>query len=174
MNGDVILRDWRDQDAALIPPLANDRRIWDSLRDEFPSPFRESDAVNFLHRVQNDSSLFSKAIECDNSLVGCITIQINDDIRRFSGVLGFWIGQAYWNRGIATAAIRQITDLAFEQLGLVRVYAKVFATNTRSIRALEKVGYVKEGHFRRAVFKNGRFCDQVLYAKVSSSQLHEE
>ena len=166
MNNQVTLRDWKIEDAMIIPKLANNKNIWDNLRDEFPFPFHESDAINFLNKVQNNSSIFSKAIEFNNSLVGCITIEIKDDIRRFSGVLGYWIGQEYWNKGIATSAIKQITDLAFNQLQIIRVCAKVFATNIGSIKALEKCGYIKEGYFSKAVYKNGQFYDQVLYAKI--------
>lgn len=148
--------------------MANDKKIWDYLRDEFPFPFYESDAINFISKVQNNDSIFSKAIEFNHSLVGCITIEIKDDIRRFSGVLGYWIGQEYWNKGIATSAIKQITDLAFNQIKIIRVYAKVFATNIASIKALEKCDYIKEGYFSKAVYKNGQFYDQVLYAKILS------
>jgi RimJ/RimL family protein N-acetyltransferase len=164
----ITLRDWENEDITLIPKLADNRKIWDNLRDEFPHPFLESDAINFIKKVREDSAIFSKAIEFNTSLAGCITLNINDDILRFSGLLGYWIGQKYWNQGIATSAVDHFTELVFEQLRIVRVYAKVFATNHNSIRVLEKCGYVKEGDFSKAVYKNGRFFDQVLYAKTCS------
>ena len=167
METQVTLRDWKIEDSVIIPKLANNKNIWDEVRDEFPFPYRESDAINFINKVKENKSTFSKAIEYKNSLVGSITIKVNDDILRFSGVLGYWISPDYWNKGIATDAIKQITELGFSQLKLVRIYAKVFSTNQASIKALEKSGYIKEGLFSKAVFKNGQFYDQVLYAKIS-------
>ncbi len=168
MNYQVTLRNWKNEDSRIIPKLANDKKIWDNLRDEFPFPFLESDAINFIKKVENNISIFSKAIEFNNSLVGCISLNINDDIRHFSGVLGYWIGREYWNKGIATSAIKQFTELVFSELKINRIYAKIFATNQNSIKVLKKCGFLKEGTFSKAVFKNGQFYNQVLYANICS------
>ncbi|KAI9133316.1 GNAT family N-acetyltransferase [Acaryochloris sp. CCMEE 5410] len=42
----------------------------------------------------------------------------------------------------------------------------MFSTNLSSIRALEKNGFEQEGYFRKGVYKEGQFVDQVVYAKV--------
>ena len=65
-----------------------------------------------------------------------------------------------------TAAITLMTDFAFANRGLVRVFAVPFTTNIGSIRALEKAGYRREGIMRRSAIKDGTVRDQYLYASV--------
>ena len=74
------------------------------------------------------------------------------------------LGRAFWGRGIASAAVRAVTELSFEQFDLNRLHAGVFAWNPASARVLEKAGYVLEGRLRSAVTKDGRTTDQLKYA----------
>jgi [ribosomal protein S5]-alanine N-acetyltransferase len=50
---------------------------------------------------------------------------------------------------------------------LIRVFAKLFATNIGSEKALIKAGFEKEGLFRKAIIKNGIVLDQLQYSKTS-------
>ncbi len=60
-----------------------------------------------------------------------------------------------------------MTPYALAQHHLTRIYALPFAHNLASCRVLEKAGYVLEGTMRRSAIKDGRICDQKLYAFVS-------
>jgi len=80
--------------------------------------------------------------------------------------LGYWLGEPYWNKGIATTAVNIITDFAFGELAFKRIYAGVFEYNLASMKVLEKNGFVKEGICRKAVLKNDKFWDEHLYAKL--------
>jgi RimJ/RimL family protein N-acetyltransferase len=82
-----------------------------------------------------------------------------------SSEIGYWLGQDYWGRGLATASLKAVTDYAFEQFDLTRIFAVPFAANAASIRVLEKAGYVLEGHLHRSAIKDGVICDQRLYAR---------
>ena len=54
----------------------------------------------------------------------------------------------------------------FERFDLERLQAGVFETNPASARVLEKAGYVREGRLRRAVVKDGRVLDLLMYARI--------
>ena len=95
---------------------------------------------------------------------GSIGFVVQPDVHRLSAEIGYWLGEAYWGRGIATEALRAVTAFAFEAHGLVRLFAGVFAWNTASMRVLEKAGYVREGVLTQSAIKDGRVIDQVLYA----------
>ena len=56
-----------------------------------------------------------------------------------------------------------MTKYAFENLDVIRIFAKVFEHNKTSIRALEKCGYVKETVSKNAVLKNGVIMDDHVY-----------
>ena len=57
--------------------------------------------------------------------------------------LGYWLGETHWGQGLAPEAIAGLLDAA-RQVG--PVHAKVVSENVRSIRALEKAGFVTVDH----------------------------
>jgi len=72
------------------------------------------------------------------------------------------------NRGAGTEAIRQLTDHAFDALGLQRAYAYVLDSNPRARRAFEKAGFVLEGTLARDRWIGDRFADVFLLARLKS------
>ncbi|WP_299410264.1 GNAT family protein [Acaryochloris sp. IP29b_bin.148] len=160
------LRAWTAQDAAAFQKYADNLEIWRNMRDEFPYPCNQLDAERWIAQALNRTDGLYLAIGNGQEAVGAISLHIHDDIRRYSGVLSYGVGQPFWGQGIATAAIASISDYALTELNLVRIYAKVFSTNRASVRVLEKNGFEQEGYFRKGVYKQGQFLDQVLYAKV--------
>jgi RimJ/RimL family protein N-acetyltransferase len=88
------------------------------------------------------------------------------DIERISAELGYWLGEEYWGRGIASAAIRRICEYGFSDLDLVRIFALPMGHNSASQRVLEKAGFVREGILRNACVKDGKILDEIMYAKI--------
>ena len=80
--------------------------------------------------------------------------------------LGFWLLPKYWGKGIVAEAVKEIMVYAFERLGLHRVEAYVETENENSKRALEKLGFQKEGVMRDVEMKNGRFISLAIYARL--------
>jgi RimJ/RimL family protein N-acetyltransferase len=104
--------------------------------------------------------------------VGGIGLTLKNDVERCSAEIGYWLGEAVWGRGIATAAVQALTDYGFKAFGLTRIFAVPFANNPASMRVLEKVGYVREGVMRRSAIKGGVVLDQVLYAITDQDLAH--
>ncbi|MDR7418988.1 MAG: GNAT family protein [Armatimonadota bacterium] len=69
-----------------------------------------------------------------------------------------------WGRGYATDAMRVRTKFAFETLNLHRVESEAYADNVASQRALERVGYRREGVSRQRLWNEGRWHDAIRYA----------
>jgi ribosomal-protein-alanine N-acetyltransferase len=103
----------------------------------------------------------------EDDLVGAVGLTLQEDVYRRSAEIGYWLGEPFWGRGLATEAVLDATRIAFERFDIVRVFARVFETNPASCRVLEKAGYVLEGRMRRAVVKGGWVLDQFLYARVA-------
>jgi [ribosomal protein S5]-alanine N-acetyltransferase len=94
-----------------------------------------------------DSYLF--AIEAESEHIGNLKIGPIEPYHHRAD-LSYFIGErASWGRGIATAAIRIASDIAFGVLGLYRLQAGVYASNLSSVRVLEKAGFRREGVWRR-------------------------
>ena len=106
------------------------------------------------------------AIDVGGFAVGAIGLKPGDDVHRLSAEIGYWLGEEFWNRGIATEAVKAVTEYAFESLEMVRVHAEVFAWNGASMRVLEKAGFMKEGVLTKSAIKDRKVIDQVVYARV--------
>jgi RimJ/RimL family protein N-acetyltransferase len=105
------------------------------------------------------------AIEISGRVAGGIGYTLHTDVERVGAELGYWLGVAHWGRGVATDAVRAVTDHAFAaHPELRRVWAVPYDTNPASARVLEKAGYTLEGTMRESVIKDGRVLDSWLYA----------
>jgi RimJ/RimL family protein N-acetyltransferase len=134
------------------------------LRDRFPHPYGLSDAEAFLGRARARRPEVDFAIEVDGQVAGGIGFELGTDIERFAAEVGYWLGVAFWGRGVVTAALGAVTAWAFNAYDLRRIFALPFADNRASCRVLEKAGFVREGILREAVVKDGRVHDVALYA----------
>ncbi len=162
-----IVRQFVIADAASIASAANDRRIWLQLRDLFPYPYHLADAEAYISRVGSEDPPRSLAIVVESHAVGGVGLQLMTDVNRRSAEIGYWLGAAYWGRGIATEAVALVTDWAFHAHRLLRIFAQPFAGNLASRRVLEKAGYQLEGTMRCSAVKDGEVRDQCIYARVS-------
>ncbi|MFI5227947.1 MAG: GNAT family N-acetyltransferase [Gemmatimonadales bacterium] len=170
-SAECTVRSYRVGDAASLARHGNNRRVWENLRDRFPHPFTESDGAAYIAHVLAADDETSFAIDVRGDAVGGISLHPGSDIERIAAEVGYWIGEDLWNRGIASAAIRLVTEHAFAARGLMRVFAVPFTTNAASCRALEKAGFQREGLMRQSALKDGRSLDQYLYARLRDDRL---
>ncbi len=116
-----------------------------------------------LTQYAQDRTLPHVVLDEEGAVVGRITL--NDIVRGpfQSCSLGYWVSEPAGGRGLATAAVRQICDLAFDDLGLHRVQAGTLVDNLRSQRVLTKCGFVRFGLAERYLKIAGRWQDHVLF-----------
>jgi RimJ/RimL family protein N-acetyltransferase len=164
ISGEIKLRPFRLTDAANLTEMANNKNISRNLRDGFPHPYTHEDAVTFIRHCLDMSRDTFFAIEYRGSHAGNISLSPCQDVYRKSAEIGYFIGEPFWNKGIATAAVKIIVQFGFTNLGLMRIHTGVYEYNPASQRVLEKCGFVKEGVFRKAIFKDGGLWDEVRYA----------
>ena len=163
----ITLRPWEPTDVAPLAAIANDRRIWQNLRDRFPHPYGEADAKAWIELVSSQPlPTTSFAITLDGEVIGGIGLERFDDVHRGTAEIGYWLGAAHWGRGHAPEAVVALTTYGFETLGLQRIQAGVYEWNPASGRVLVKAGYQLEGRLRRHVCKDGRVGDVLLYATI--------
>lgn len=83
-----------------------------------------------------------------------------------NGQFGYWLGQAHWGKGLATAAAQALVRHVESQRLFARLEARVFEWNHASMRVLEKAGFVREGVLLKSVLKDNALIDSALYAYV--------
>jgi len=160
------IRPWRMSDAADLARSANNINIWRNMRDGFPYPYAESDAVDFISMCEQMRPVTNFAIEVDGKAVGGVGYQPHTDVERFSAETGYWLAEPYWGRGIVAGVMADLIDYVWNHTEIVRLYAGIFAFNAASGRVLEKTGFRRVGVLEKAAFKEGRFVDKVLYEIV--------
>lgn len=160
------VRSWEWRDRESIVRHANNRNVARNLRDRFPFPYTDRDARNWLEVVVDAEPETNFAIVVAGEAVGGVGYTLQYDVDRRSAEIGYWLGEEFWGRGIATEALIVVTDHAFANHDLCRVYAHVFDWNPASARVLEKAGYAFEGRLRKSVTKEGQTIDQLMYAIV--------
>jgi RimJ/RimL family protein N-acetyltransferase len=126
-------------------------------------PMRPDEVRRFFEaRVAGPGSL-ALAIhlrESDRLIGTCAFSQLDGD--NGSALFHITIGERdCWGRGYGTEATALMVDHAFGALGLHRVALSVFAFNDRAIRSYQKVGFVMEGRAREAIWRDGRFHDEI-------------
>ena len=141
---------------------------------EIPNPYSIDDALEFIKCANSDFNTLKAlhfAIESKiiprsrNNLkfVGTISVK-NIDLVNKKADLGYWIGEQYWGRGIATECLKLIIDYAFSaELGLKQLCAYVFPENKASIRVLEKNGMNKIGEVNEYHKLSGRDRTSFIY-----------
>jgi RimJ/RimL family protein N-acetyltransferase len=165
--GPCTIRSWRHGDEETLPLHANNRNVWINLRDRFPHPYTRSDAKQWIQHITKVTPETNFAIDVNGEAVGGIGLVLHDDVDRCSAEVGYWLGEKYWGRGITTAALIALTEYAFKELHLTRVYAVPYARNAASIKVLRKAGYICEGLMQRSAIKDGVVLDQFLFAKTN-------
>jgi len=162
-----VLRAWWKSDAPSLVQHANNRNVAQHLRDRFPHPYTRAHASAFLGHVAAADVTTNFAIVVDDIAVGGIGYIRGSDVERFSAEVGYWLGEAYWGRGIMTAAVVRLTQHLFDDVKLLRAFALPLADNQGSIRVLEKAGYGREALLRASCVKYGQPRDQYLYARIN-------
>lgn len=83
-----------------------------------------------------------------------------------SAVLGYWVDVEYAGRGLATAAVRLICDLARDELRLHRIEAGTVLHNTASQRVLAKCGFEQFAVAPRYMHIDGEWRDHRLFQRL--------
>jgi ribosomal-protein-alanine N-acetyltransferase len=89
-------------------------------------------------------------------------------LRDRRAVVGTWHGRKWWGTGANRLSKALVLELGFRGLGLERVTAWCDADNGRSQKALERVGFVREGVLRHWHFHAGEPRDVIAYGMLRS------
>ena len=163
---EIVLRRWQTGDIESLLRYANNRNVWITLRDRFPFPYTRPDAEAWIKLCHPESPITQFAITLRGEAIGGVGLERMGDVYRLTAEIGYWLGEPFWRRGIATAAVIKATAHGFANLGVERLEARVFGSNPASARVLEKAGYTFEGRLSRSVIKDGRMLDSYLYARL--------
>eukprot|EP00903_Cladosiphon_okamuranus_P000396 g394.t1 len=84
-KANITLRELTFADTAVIANLANNKNIWDNVRDRMPFPYKEEDAENFIKLVLKEDGPEVRAIVQEGVLKGLIGLHPASDVYRAGG-----------------------------------------------------------------------------------------
>lgn len=146
--------EWRqDPQTIKYNPLAPSNR--ETLRQRLSSS--ASDLTEF-----DKSDAFLWFIDLNGELAGQVNIQ-NINRMMLTAEIGYTIAPSSRSKGVATAAVRLLTENVFAGTPLRKLIAYVHDGNIPSKKVLEKVGYKQEGLLREHYIVNGIPTDEAIY-----------
>lgn len=116
--------------------------------------------VNYY--VKEHLGKYAIVLRESNKMIGTIEFRVKEANK--SGELGFTLNRHYWGQGYMTEAGKLILKLAFEVLGLERVYAMHEVNNPASGKVMIRLGMTLEGILRKNHLANGVLVDSAHYS----------
>ncbi len=162
----VELREYNQEYAETFAEYRNNPNVLNNGYDKTPNPFTLTDAIDFIKIQMEKNPPQRFLIFWDNQFCGEIGISIKEDVFRLNAEIGYFVAEPFWGNGIATEAIRLMTEYTFENFNIIRIVAGVFGFNKASMKALEKNNYYLESTRRKAVIKNGQTIDDYIWVKL--------
>ena len=130
----------------------------------YRTPLTRKAHLNWLHNRVETGEVAQFVIYDGETAVGSVYLR-DIDRNNQKCEYGIFIGdEDCRGKGIGTAAAKLALAHAFEELGLNRVYLRVFADNLGAIKSYEKAGFRYEGPFRQDVMIDGVGEDIVFMA----------
>ena len=111
---------------------------------------------------ENESIGLAIATVDTNTVIGtCSLFHLDEQCRRAE--IGYGLASASWGKGYMHEALITLIKFGFEVLDLNRIEADIDPRNLASIRSVERLGFVKEGHLRERWIVEGEISDSNIY-----------
>ena len=135
----LVLRPWREDDAAALYACASDPRV--ALSAGWPPHESEADSLNVLRRTLMKDHNLAITIKPSDEPTGCIGIsQGKQPEENGEYEIGYWMARPFWGKGYMPEAVRALLSLYFS-LGAERIWCAHAEGNDKSRRVIEKCGF---------------------------------
>ena len=139
----LVMRPPHEDDLGDLVALANNRRVADML-GRMPHPYAEPEARAFLAHARDNQAgevVYALSLADTGAFVGCAGLH-----RTERGLeMGYWVGEPYWRRGLATEAAHALVDVAFRASDVDVLLASCRVVNPASRRVIQKCGFQYAG-----------------------------
>ena len=144
--------------------LASPKVVWGTLQLPFPS------LEEWRKRLVDPPEGMYSLVACteSNEVVGQLALQTfpTKPRRRHVGYIGMAVRDDWQGKGVGKALVKAVIDWADNWLNLTRLELDVFVDNTPAIRLYEKCGFSVEGTKVAFAFRDGKYVDSYIMARV--------
>jgi putative acetyltransferase len=141
--------------------------VWGTLQ----LPFRSAE-VRRQQLAQPQDGQFTLVASVEGEVVGHLNLRTSprSPRRKHAGSIGMGVHDEWQGKGVGTALVEALIDLADRWLNLTRLELSVWTDNEPAIRLYRKFGFETEGTLRGYGFRDGRFVDVYYMARVKISE----
>lgn len=172
-DGDIRLDPLTAAHAAAMDALARDRdvarftRVPDPVPDGFGARWIERYTRGREDRTNDGFAIVDS--ETGDFLGFMALVNLNLETREAEA--GYIVASHARGRGVATRALRLLTDWAFAELPLERIELFIDVENSPSEVVAQRCGYTREGVLRWTYLKPGLRSDTIVYSKLRREHL---
>jgi putative acetyltransferase len=158
---DILIRAMEPADLPDITEAWNQPRAYAGT---LQLPFTSLETRQARHAAHAGSTRLVAVI--DGKAIGMIFLGREADRRGHVGSLGMAVHDAHAGRGVGTALMAAVVDLADNWLQIKRLELSVYADNGRAIALYERFGFEREGFHPAYSWRNGAFVDSISMARL--------
>lgn len=152
----LTLRPFRLGDASRFVALAGNLAVA-RMTSDIPHPLHIWQCRRWLRQARGEVRF---AVEHEEQVIGGVGYFCH---RTRVGELGFWLGEQYWGKGLATEASRAVVEYGFTAGHLEALTSANFIDNPASGRILTKLGFTANGRMRTISIARGHEVDCTLW-----------
>lgn len=161
----LSIRPWELADAMGLHQAMNFRAVT-RMTAAAPYPYVLSDAKAWIIRCRRwgrrrPLEHLHLAIIHDGKVVGAMGADRDGE----QAEIGYWLTPALHGQGMMTEAVAAFTAWLFRTWKVQRLVARSFLFNPASARVLEKCGFTKTALEPRAIHKNGKWLDAMVFTR---------
>lgn len=160
------LRQLKEKDTDLMLSWMHSEKSKEIFAKSF-NDYTKEDVLKFINSTKDDSrNIHYACVDDDDNYLGTVSLKnIDKDNQNAEYAISFC--EQAQGTGAAYYATIEILKIAFNKLGLKKVYLDVMETNKRAIAFYDKVGFIYEGKFQHHIYKNGNYYDLYWYRMFS-------
>ncbi len=159
---DVLIRAMEPADLPDLTQAWNQPRAYAGAL-QLPYTSLEAREKRFAGEAANQTHLVAVIA---GKAVGMIFLGREEARRSHVGSIGMAVHDAYAGRGVGTALMAAVVDLADNWLQLKRLELSVYADNARAIALYERFGFEREGLSRAFAWRDGAYADSLAMARL--------
>ena len=164
----ITLRRAEPDDYALVCEVFNDESAYSGTL-QLPYPSRELWRKRLTEPAEGHYLFVALS---GDEIVGNAGLhpQGNSPRRAHAMMVGMAVPSAWQGRGVGTALLRAMCELADGWLNVIRLELTVFTDNERAIGLYRKFGFEVEGTHRAYALRAGRYVDAHCMARIRAKQ----